>query len=56
MRKLLRSIAHYNMEKEGLTHINHHDYAGAPNGRRVIPSLFAQKWREYVTKEVEKEA
>lgn len=56
MRKLMRSIAHYNMEKEGLTHINRHDYAGAPNGKRIIPSLFAQKWREYATKELEKES
>lgn len=53
-RKLDRSVAHRNMERAGIKHVNKHDYATykTMTGMTVqeyIPSYFAKHWRESVT-------
>ena len=48
-RELDRSVAHKNMERAGLKHVNKHDYYGAPFERTRVGSYFSQHWRETVT-------
>ena len=52
-RKLDRSVAHRNMERAGIRHVNRHDYAKyqTMTGMTVqeyIPSYFAKHWRDTV--------
>lgn len=52
-RKLDRSVAHRNMERVGIKHINRHDYAkySTMTGMIVqeyLPSYFAKYWRDTV--------
>ena len=51
MRRILRSVAHANMEKKGMTRINKHTYSGPAHNRQIGPSLFARRWRDYVSVE-----
>lgn len=44
MRKLLRSKARFTMRSAGYVRLNKSRYA--PNGGK-LPSLFAQRWREF---------
>lgn len=52
-RKLDRLVAHRNMERAGIQHVNKHDYTAykTMTGMTVQeyqPSYFARKWRDYV--------
>lgn len=49
MRKLMRSIARFNMKKAGLEHLNKKRYRiNTKTGQlEVINSLFAENWRKY---------
>ncbi len=48
MRKLMRNIARYNMEKAGIEHLNKRPVS-YHNGRAERgKSVFALKWREYL--------
>ena len=52
-RKLDRLVAHRNMERVGIKHVNRHDYATyqTMTGMTVqeyIPSYFAKHWRDTV--------
>ena len=47
-RKLDRAVAHRNMERVGIKHVNRHDYYGPLWERTVISSYFAKHWRENV--------
>lgn len=52
-RKLDRLVAHRNMERAGIKHVNRHDYATyqTMTGMTVqeyIPSYFAKHWRDTV--------
>jgi len=48
MRKLMRSIARYNMKNAGMVQLNKHLYAMTKVGPVRCDSKFAQHWREYV--------
>ena len=45
-RKLDRSVAHVQMKKLGLTHVNKHDYSGPAVMRQRINSYFADHWKD----------
>ena len=49
LRTLARGVAHKNMEKDSIKHVNQHDYAGPMYMRSRIDSFFAKNWRDYVT-------
>lgn len=48
MRKLMRSIARYNMKKAGIEHLNRHPVVYQMGRAQKMKSVFALKWREYV--------
>jgi hypothetical protein len=60
-RKQKRYIAKVNMKKEGLSHICKHSHTtmftkeGKQGEMMVVPSFFAEHWREYVHREEGKE-
>jgi hypothetical protein len=47
-RKLDRLIAHKNMERAKLKHVNRHDYYGQSWERVRVDSYFARHWRDTV--------
>jgi len=52
-RKLDRSVAHRNMERSHIRHVNRHDYStyktmSGMTVQEYIPSYFARHWRDYV--------
>ncbi len=49
MRKILRNIARANMRKAGMKHINKRNTVLNPRTGMPerMPSLFAQRWREF---------
>ena len=47
-RKLDRSVAHKNMERAGIKHVNKHDYVGPAFEKTIVDSYFAKHWRETV--------
>lgn len=49
LRSLARSVAHVNMAKGGLKHVNRHDYTGPMYQRIIMDSYFARNWRDYIT-------
>lgn len=44
MRKYLRAIARYNMEKQGVQHINKREM----HGKKKEKSYFAESWKMYL--------
>lgn len=52
MRKLLRSIARYNMSREGVQKPNRRHMAINPQSGMMerMPSFFSQNWRKYAAK------
>ena len=50
-RKQKRFIARLKMEKEGKKRVCHHSYTGLKRGkfetRAIVPSYFAEHWRDY---------
>lgn len=49
LRTLARGVSHVNMTKDGLKHVNRHDYTGPMYQRMIIESYFARNWRDYIT-------
>lgn len=47
-RELDRLVAHKNMERAGIKHVNRHDYYGPLWERTIVSSYFAKHWRDTV--------
>ena len=58
IRSFNRQIVKQSMKRDCMTkvckhsHITNYDRAGRPGETRVVPSYFAQHWKEYLDKEV----
>lgn len=53
-RYLDRLVAHVNMKKKGIKHINKHDHSSfttfsGMTVTQIVPSYFARHWRDYTT-------
>jgi len=48
MRKLKRKVAYETMKRMGIRQINKHGYTGPAYERIIVPSYFAQNWRDVI--------
>ena len=61
-RSIQRNIAHENMARAGMAHVNQKGYASSPSKkirfgkafRQTLTSVFALNWREFVPRQITK--
>ena len=47
-RWLDRFVAHTNMKRAGIKHVNKHDYSGPAFSKTRIGSYFSEHWKEFI--------